>query len=80
MFAIDAANGPLREVEQVPPEGIMPRNFSIDPTGGYLFAANQFSGNVALFRINPETGRLTPTTTSLNIGVPVSIQFVPVQK
>jgi 6-phosphogluconolactonase len=80
VFAIDPANGTLREVEQVPPQGIMPRNFAIDPTGGYLFAANEFSGNVALFRINPESGRLTPITTSLNIDVPVSIQFVPVQK
>jgi hypothetical protein len=32
-----------------------------------------------LFRVNPTTGRLTPTGTSLNIDVPVSIQFVPVQ-
>ena len=58
----------------------MPRNFAIDPTGGFLFAANEFSGNVALFRINPESGRLTPTGTSLEIDVPVSIQFVPVRK
>ena len=79
VFAIDPAKGTLQEVEQASPQGIMPRNFAIDPTGAYLFAANEFSGNVVLFRVNPTTGRLTPTGTSLNIDVPVSIQFVPVQ-
>jgi 6-phosphogluconolactonase len=80
VFAIDPAQGTLTEVEQVPPGGTMPRFFAIDPTGGYLFSANQLSGNVALFRLDASTGRLTQTDTNLKIDVPVSIVFVPVQQ
>jgi len=58
----------------------MPRNFAIDPTGSYLFSANELSGNVLLFRVDGNTGRLTPARTDLKIDVPVCIVFVPVQK
>jgi 6-phosphogluconolactonase len=80
VFAIDPEKGTLTEVEQVPPGGTMPRNFAIDPTGSYLFSANELSGNVLLFRVDGNTGRLTPTRTDLKIDVPVCIVFVPVQK
>jgi len=80
VFSIDPEKGTLTEVEQVPPGGTMPRNFAIDPTGSYLFSANEYSGNVPLFRINSVTGKLTPTKTDLKIDVPVSIVFVPAEK
>jgi 6-phosphogluconolactonase len=80
VFAIDAEKGTLSEVEQVAPGGTMPRNFAIDPTGAYLFSANQVSGNVLLFRVDGNTGRLTPTATDLKIDVPVCVVFVPVQR
>jgi 6-phosphogluconolactonase len=80
IFAIDPSTGRLTEVAQVPPGGVMPRNFAIDPTGSYLFSANELSGNVLLFRVDSDTGRLTPTTTDLKIDVPVSITFVPAQR
>lgn len=79
VFAINPQDGTLKEVEQVPPGGTMPRNFALDPTGGYLFSGNEYSGNVALFRIDSNTGRLTQTSTNLKIDVPVSIVFVPVK-
>jgi 6-phosphogluconolactonase len=77
VFAIDPLKGTLTEIEQVPPGGTMPRNFAIDPSGSYLFSANELTGNVQLFRIDSQTGRLTPTNTNLKIDVPVSIVFVP---
>ncbi|MGA8154554.1 MAG: lactonase family protein [Terriglobales bacterium] len=79
VFSIDPEKGTLTEVEQVPPGGTMPRNFAIDPTGSYLFSANELSGNVALFRVDSNTGRLTPASTDLKIDVPVCVVFVPVQ-
>jgi len=36
-------------------------NFSLDPTGLWLFAANQNSDSVAIYRVDPNTGRLTPS-------------------
>ena len=76
VFAIDPDKGTLTEVEQVPPGGTMPRNFAIDPTGSYLFAANELSGNVFLFKVDSNTGRLSPTTANVKIDVPVCIVFV----
>jgi 6-phosphogluconolactonase len=80
VFSIDPEKGTLTEVEQVAPGGTMPRNFAIDPTGAYLFSANQVSGNVLVFHVDSNTGRLTPTRTDLKLDVPVCIVFVPVQK
>jgi 6-phosphogluconolactonase len=80
VFSIDPVKGTLTEVDQVSPGGTMPRNFAIDPTGSYLFSANEYSGDVLLFRIDSDTGRLTPTKTDLKIDVPVSIVFVPAEK
>jgi 6-phosphogluconolactonase len=80
VFSIDPEKGRLSEVEQVAPGGTTPRSFAIDPTGAYLFSANQTSGNVRVFRIDSNTGRLTPSSTDLKLDVPVCIVFVPVQK
>lgn len=80
VFAIDPMKGTLIEIEQVAPQGTMPRQFAIDPTGGYLFAANELTGNVVLFRIDGTTGRLSTTKTELKIDVPVCIVFVPAER
>ena len=80
VFAIDPDTGKLNEVEQVSPGGLMPRNFAIDPTGTYLYSANELSGTVTVFRVNSDSGRLTPTSKVLKIDVPVCIKFVPVQR
>ena len=79
VFSIDPEKGTLSEVEQVAPGGTMPRNFAIDPTGSYLFSANEKSGNVQVFRVDNSTGKLTPTDTNLKIDVPVCVVFVPAQ-
>lgn len=36
--------------------GDWPRNFVIDPSGNFLLAGNQQSGNISVFRINKKTG------------------------
>jgi 6-phosphogluconolactonase len=79
VFAIDPMKGTLTEIEQVAPQGTMPRQFAIDPTGAYLFAANELTGNVVLFRIDSTTGRLSSSNTELRIDVPVCIVFVPAE-
>lgn len=80
VFAIDDEKGTLTEVEQAPPAGTMPRNFAIDPTGSYLFVANELTGNIVLFKIDSSTGRLSPTKTEVKIDVPVCIVFLPAGK
>jgi len=77
VFAIDPQKGTLTPVEQVQPGGTMPRNFAIDPTGAYLLCANEMSGNVVVFRVDGNTGRLTQTSADFKVGVPVCIVFAP---
>jgi 6-phosphogluconolactonase len=47
----------------------------IDPTGTFLLAANQDSGTVVAFRIDPNTGSLTPSGNVVRIPAPVSLVF-----
>ncbi len=77
VFAI-AKNGTLALVEHASTQGKNPRNFRMDPTGGYLWAANQDTDNIVLFRVDRKTGRLTPTGKQLEVGKPVCVKFIPV--
>jgi 6-phosphogluconolactonase len=77
IFTIDAAKGTLKLVGEVSTKGQTPRNFAIDPTGTFLLAANQDSGSIVVFRIDPATGGLTPTDQNIEAPAPVCIAFVP---
>jgi len=58
-------------------EGIKtPRNFNIDPTGQWLLVGNQDGGSVVVFKIDPKTGALEKTGTTVKVGSPVCIKFV----
>ena len=52
-------DGSLESLGQTPTEPI-PRPFNLDPEGNFLFAGGQKSGKMASYRVNPETGDLTP--------------------
>jgi 6-phosphogluconolactonase len=75
VFRIDAAQGTLTSVEDVPSGGKTPRYFTIDPSGSRLFVANQDSDNIVIFRIDPRTGRLTSTGEVLKAPSPVCVRF-----
>ena len=76
VFAIDQKSGRLTYVENRPTQGSTPRGFGIDPSGSYLLAANQRSDSVVVFRIDKQTGRLTPTGHTIEVGAPVCVKFV----
>ncbi len=75
-YAIDANNGTLTEIEDVPTGGKEPRHFAIDPTGNFLLAENQNTNTIAEFRIDPATGKLTPTGETLSAPSPICISFL----
>lgn len=77
VFAVDSKRGTLTLVEFVPTRGKTPRNFAIDPSGEWLLAANQDSNNIVTFRINPKSGRLTPTGRLIEVNSPTIVDFVP---
>lgn len=74
-----AADGKLSIVEQVPTQGRTPRGFRIDPTGGWVIVGNQNTGNVAVFKRDKQSGKLTLTGTPLAVPAPVAIEFLAVK-
>ncbi|MEV0223236.1 lactonase family protein [Streptomyces sp. NPDC050704] len=52
----DAAGEGLRLVATVPCGGSWPRALALDPAGRFLYVANERSGNVAWFAVDPATG------------------------
>jgi 6-phosphogluconolactonase len=79
VFAINTRKGTLTPAGHVPTLGKTPRNFAIDPTGTYLFAANQNSDSIVQFRIDPNSGRLTPTGQVLEVPSPVCVTFLAIK-
>ncbi|RPF93311.1 MAG: lactonase family protein, partial [Roseibacillus sp. TMED18] len=56
--------------------GRTPRNFNLDPSGKWIIAANQSSGDLHVFSINQETGALTPAVSRLEVPAPVCVVFL----
>ena len=79
VFAIDSTKGTLKPVEYASTQGKTPRSFEIDPTGMLLFAQNQASNNIVVFKIDQQTGKLTPTGKVLDVPSPVDVKFLAVQ-
>jgi 6-phosphogluconolactonase len=58
-FAVDPATGHLTAAGHTPTEAV-PSAFCLDPAGRFLFAAGTASGRLASYRINQQSGALTP--------------------
>ncbi len=69
-------NGLLTEVQQAPTQGALPRGMAIDPSGNYLFVANQKGNDVQIFHIDRKTGHIAADKT-IAVGSPVAFVFVP---
>lgn len=80
VFQVDAMSGTLTLLDVTPSLGDWPRDFKLDPTGGFLLVEHQKSDNIVVFRIDRATGRLTPAGHELRVSKPVSIAFVPAAK
>ena len=58
-FAVDPATGRLTPAGHAPTEPV-PTAFGLDSTGNFLFSAGTASGRLASYRVNGQTGALTP--------------------
>ena len=77
VFAIDPGNGTIRRIQIISIGGKTPRGFAIDPTGQFLFAGNQDSNQVTIFKVNRESGELSATGQKFEAPKPVDVLFVP---
>ena len=73
MFRIDDHGIPVPN-GWVPSGGKTPRFFGIDPSGKFLITANQSSGDLFVFRIDPVSGALTRQ--GEQTAVPGAVDFV----
>jgi 6-phosphogluconolactonase len=55
----------------------VPRNFAVEPTGKFLLVANQNGDSIVVFRIDPESGKLTATGHTAKVPAPVCLRFAP---
>ena len=74
---LDPESRALEMVEIVATGGQEPRNFTLDPTGRWLLAANQQSDTITVFSRDASTGKLTPTGTRIASNTPVCLLFAP---
>ena len=75
--------GPTGELKYLGEEwtrGDYPRSFGFDPTGGFLFCCNQRGDNIAVFRVDRNTGRLAFTGHYAAVGNPSHVVFLDLAK
>jgi 6-phosphogluconolactonase len=70
------ADGKIKLTGQQTTGGSTPRNFMIDAKGEYIFVAHQDTDTIAIFRINPKTGKLTPVGKPLKVPAPVCLKMI----
>jgi len=58
-FTVDPGTGHLATAGHISTEAV-PSAFCLDPAGHFLFAAGTASGRIASYRINQQSGALTP--------------------
>jgi 6-phosphogluconolactonase len=79
VFAVNSADGTLKQVQVAATGGTFPRGVELDPTGQYMFAGDQKADQFVLFRVDQSTGELTLTGQVYNVPSPVAFAFVPVK-
>jgi 6-phosphogluconolactonase len=75
IFAV-GPNGTLTLTGEEWTRGSYPRSFNFDPTGRFLYSCNQRGDNVAVFRVDRQTGGLDFTGSYSPVGNPSSIVFL----
>lgn len=68
-------DGKLKLIEITPAGVKTPRGMNVDPSGNWLIVAGQDDNVIKTLRINPKTGKLTPSGFSLSVNKPVDICF-----
>jgi 6-phosphogluconolactonase len=77
VYAIDAGQGLLTEVQRTASGGKTPWSMALDGSGRWLLVANLGTDAVAVFKVDRGTGRITATPHTLAVPDPLTITFAP---
>ena len=75
IFGIDKATGKVKKAGYQP-TGRHPRNFAITPDGNWLLCACRDDNRIEVYSINKETGALSATGKTIDVGAPVCVQIL----
>ncbi|WP_040949555.1 lactonase family protein [Gorillibacterium massiliense] len=75
VFAVQEAGRRIEPAGHYSTGGSWPRHFTLTPDGSGLLVANQFTGNITVFRVDPDTGALQDAGVSLSVSEPVCLRF-----
>jgi len=73
LFHFDPTMQQLKFIETTPCGGKHPRSFDLSPDGKWLIVAAMQDDLVTTFRIDPDTGRMTPTGHSISVKQPACV-------
>ncbi|CAN7794536.1 lactonase family protein [Caballeronia sp. LjRoot34] len=76
VYRVDPESGKLFELQRIASGGAKPWSMELDPSGKWLFVANQHSGNVAVFSVDSSSGKLASTGATADVPTAVSVTFV----
>jgi 6-phosphogluconolactonase (cycloisomerase 2 family) len=75
IFSINPVSGRLTSIGWEESHGRTPRFFTLDPSGAWMFIANEDSDNIVTFRVDQQTGLLSHEGEATRTGSPVCIVF-----
>lgn len=68
-------DGKVEIIDHQKTGGKNPRSFGIEPGGRFLVVAHQDSNDLISFRIDTDSGKLTPTGETHSLSLPVCVRF-----
>ncbi len=79
VLAVNARTGTLTEIQRTPSLGKAPWSFAIDPSGRWMVITNAGAGTVGgavtVLKVDPASGKLSPTSESMPLTSPVTVLF-----
>jgi 6-phosphogluconolactonase len=76
VFDIDKKTARPTLIQNIGSGGVMPRGFVLDPSGNFVVVGNQRTNNIATFRIDKATGKLSAAGEKVELGSPVTFVFL----